>query len=243
MTTKIGTLKTVAFDAPDHQALARFYVALTGGEVHDREDDWVTAFTGDGWRLGFQAAPGHIAPRWPDPEHPQQMHLDFQVAELATATAAAERLGARKLGGGEGRNVMADPAGHPFCLCINEQSEPIRTFAVNVDCPDGEPLSAFYAAIFGYQLKYLRHRMAWIGAEESTPMGEVLFQPVADYRPPRWPEPAYPQQVHLDIHVEDIELAERQVLALGARRLPGEGVDWRVYADPDGHPFCLLWKV
>ena len=48
-----------------------------------------------------------------------------------------------------------------------------------------------------------------------------------------WPDPAHPQQVHLDVEVEDLEAAEREVLAHGASLL-------RVYADPAGHPFCLL---
>ena len=33
----------------------------------------------------------------------------------------------------------------------------------------------------------------------------------------------------------------REVLKLGATRLPGPGEGWRVYADPAGHPFCLCW--
>lgn len=243
MTSKIGKLKTVVFDAPDHKALARFYAALTGGEERYRDDQWVTMFTGDGWRLGFQFAPDHVAPRWPDQRHPQQMHLDFQVADLAAATAEAEELGARKIGTGHNWNVMADPAGHPFCLCANEQSEPIKTFAISIDCPDGERLSPFYTALLGYKVKYSQDKMAWIGAEEPIPLGEILFQPVSDYNAPQWPDPAHPQQMHLDVLVDDVDAAERQVLALGARRLPGEGADWRVYADPDGHPFCLLWTV
>jgi predicted enzyme related to lactoylglutathione lyase len=234
-------LKTVVFDAQDHRGLAKFYVALTGGEEPYADDEWVTTFTGDGWRLGFQAAPDHVAPQWPGQEHPQQMHLDFQVADLAAATAEAERLGARKIGTGESWHVMADPAGHPFCLCANEQSEPIKTFAVNIDCPDGEPLSAFYAPMLGHQVKYLQDKMAMVGTEPPAAMGDILFQPVADYRPPQWPDPAHPQQLHLDITVDDIDAAERRVLQLGAARLPGDGDNWRVFADPDGHPFCLLW--
>ena len=46
-----------------------------------------------------------------------------------------------------------------------------------------------------------------------------------------------------DIRVADIAEAEPKVLALGARRLPGEGGDFRVYADPVGHPFCLVWDA
>ena len=236
-------LKTVVFDAGDHRGLARFYVALTGGEERYADDEWVTTFTGDGWRLGFQAAPDHVAPQWPDQEHPQHMHMDFQVADVEAATAEAEKLGARKIGSFDNRHVMADPAGHPFCLCANEQTEPIGTLAVTIDCPDGEPLSAFYAALLGYKVKHLQDKLAWIGTEEPSPMGEILFQPVADYNPPQWPDPAHPQQLHLDITVENIDAAERRVLELGATRLPGDGENWRVYADPDGHPFCLLWMV
>ena len=45
---------------------------------------------------------------------------------------------------------------------------------------------------------------------------------------------------HLDIRVADVDAAEPRVLQLGARRLPGGGGDFRVYADPVGHPFCLV---
>jgi catechol-2,3-dioxygenase len=236
-------LKTVVFDAQDHRGLARFYVALTGGEERYSDDEWVTTFAGDGWRLGFQAAPDHVAPQWPAQTLPQQMHLDFQVADLAAATAEAGRLGARKIGEGETWNVMADPAGHPFCLCANEQTERMKTFAVNIDCRDAGALSAFYAAMLGYEVKYSQGTMAWIAAAEPLPMGGILFQAVENYSPPRWPDPAHPQQLHLDFLVDDIDAAERQVLTLAATRLPGEGENWRVYADPDGHPFCLTWEV
>ena len=46
------------------------------------------------------------------------------------------------------------------------------------------------------------------------------------------------------LEVTDIDAAEPRVLALGARRLPGGGgasSGFRVYADPAGHPFCLVW--
>ena len=54
---------------------------------------------------------------------------------------------------------------------------------------------------------------------------------------------AYPQQFHLDVTVHQIEAAEQGVLALGATPLDGEGENWRVYADPAGKPFCLLWNA
>ena len=71
----------------------------------------------------------------------------------------------------------------------------------------------------------------------------LAFQQAPDLRPPDWPDPERPQQFHLDIRVADIAVAEPKALALGARRLPGEGGDFRVYADPVGHPFCLVWDA
>ena len=53
---------------------------------------------------------------------------------------------------------------------------------------------------------------------------------------PTWPDPAVPQQFHLDIMVEDVAASGPLVLALGAQKLDGEDV----YADPAGHPFCLI---
>jgi hypothetical protein len=43
--------------------------------------------------------------------------------------------------------------------------------------------------------------------------------------------------MHLDVMVDDVAEADAAVVALGARRLrPGD----HVYADPAGHPFCLI---
>jgi len=57
-------------------------------------------------------------------------------------------------------------------------------------------------------------------------------------------------QVHFDVLVEDLEWAHEQVLNSGGAFLrehlsprpgaAGESVPWRVYEDPDGHPFCLV---
>lgn len=53
------------------------------------------------------------------------------------------------------------------------------------------------------------------------------------------------QQFHLDIEVDDVDVAESEVLASGATRVPDAvGEDrFRVYRDPAGHPFCLVWGV
>ena len=64
----------------------------------------------------------------------------------------------------------------------------------------------------------------------------LAFQRAPGHRPPTWPDPATPQQIHVDVMVEDVEAATPEVLALGATKLAGEGV----FADPAGHPFCLI---
>jgi hypothetical protein len=38
-----------------------------------------------------------------------------------------------------------------------------------------------------------------------------------------------------------VDAAGAAVLKLGATSLSSGGVNWRVYADPAGKPFCLCW--
>ena len=232
----IGTLKTVVLDAADLTGLADFYVALAGWTRTDVEDDWITMTTPDGWRVAVQLAPDHVPPRWPDPAHPQQAHLDLRVPDIDAAAGRAEALGATRLGGGESWHTLADPAGHPFDLCRGDDAA-TSIYAVTIDCPDAKVLSHFYADLLGMEIRYEGDVGSLIGTEGK----QVMFQNVADYTAPAWPDPAHPQQVHIDVQVEyrEIDALEEQVVALGATRLPGEGEIWRVFADPAGHPFCL----
>ncbi len=114
----IGTLRTVVLDARDIVGLSAFYTELAGWKQAYADDEWITLTTDDGWRIGLQDAPDHIPPRWPDPEHPQQAHLDLRVPELDAATDRAVALGATVLRRNETWHTLADPAGHPFDLCL-----------------------------------------------------------------------------------------------------------------------------
>jgi hypothetical protein len=70
---------------------------------------------------------------------------------------------------------------------------------------------------------------------------ELAFQRADRYEPPRWADPGHPQQEPLDIRVDDVDAAEQAVLTLGATRPPADHEDgFRVFADPAGHPFCLV---
>jgi hypothetical protein len=46
--------------------------------------------------------------------------------------------------------------------------------------------------------------------------------------------------MHLDVIVDDLDAAEAAVLDLGATKHQNQpGTSFRVFLDPDGHPFCL----
>lgn len=110
----LGRLHHVIIDCPDPAGLARFYSELLSQPVTFTSADFAVVSADDRTSgLGFQLAPGHRAPTWPDPAAPQQIHLDVMVEDVAAATPVVLAMGARKL---DGEGVFADPAGHPFCL-------------------------------------------------------------------------------------------------------------------------------
>jgi catechol 2,3-dioxygenase-like lactoylglutathione lyase family enzyme len=111
---------------------------------------------------------------------------------------------------------------------------------VVIDCPDPSTLAAFYSRLTGLPITFQADD--WVVISENDTSSGIAFQLALDHQPPDWPDPARPQQFHLDIMVEDVDLAESRVLELGARRLSIEGAVSRVYADPAGHPFCLIPK-
>jgi predicted enzyme related to lactoylglutathione lyase len=118
----IGRLHAVVLDCPDPRALALFYSAVTGWQTEDDDPNWVTLRGDGGARLSFQRAPDHQPPRWPDPAYPQQFHIDFHVDDLDEGERQVLALGAKALETPpdvKTFRVYADPAGHPFCLCID----------------------------------------------------------------------------------------------------------------------------
>jgi catechol 2,3-dioxygenase-like lactoylglutathione lyase family enzyme len=111
-----------------------------------------------------------------------------------------------------------------------------RMHHVVLDCLDPDALAAFYSALLGLPVTYRDDD--WVVVAPSDKSSGLAFQRAADFQPPTWPDPAVPQQVHLDVMVEDPAAAAPRVLALGAAKLDGRNV----YADPAGHPFCLITR-
>jgi catechol 2,3-dioxygenase-like lactoylglutathione lyase family enzyme len=115
-------------------------------------------------------------------------------------------------------------------------AEPVgRLHHLVIDCRDPAALAEFYSKLLGVPITYRSDDFVVVARNDTT--SGLAFQLAPDHRPPTWPDPAIPQQMHLDVMVDDVEAARPQVLALGARRL---GSGDQVYADPAGHPFCLI---
>ncbi len=121
--SSVARFSLVALDCPDPRALAEFYAALTGWPIdEDSSEEWVELVSAGGPTLAFQRAPAHEAPSWPDGA-PQQAHLDFDVPDLDTGEAHVLDIGATKTDvqpKPDRWRVFLDPAGHPFCLVIDE---------------------------------------------------------------------------------------------------------------------------
>ncbi|MFC0110788.1 VOC family protein [Kibdelosporangium aridum] len=114
--------------------------------------------------------------------------------------------------------------------------------SVVFDCKDPAKLGDFYAQLIGGTVT--NDDPDWVVV--TDPAGQRLaFQVAPDHQPPKFPDTAGSQQVHLDIKVDDPDEAERQALALGATRVTEEHHEdhFRVFRDPAGHTFCLVYGV
>ncbi len=125
-----------------------------------------------------------------------------------------------------------------------------------LDTTDARRLAEFYRALLG---------LSYRAGDEPPPTGEpdpagrdwlvlrgsgqpdLAFQQVETLPASTWPDPAVPQQLHLDLtvpSVAELTVQHERALALGARLLLDRSDDpdepLRVYADPSGHPFCLF---
>lgn len=114
-----------AIEAPDPSALARFYAELLGWHIgHEEPGTSILAASPRGPFFVFQQADGYQTPTWPPVDGAQRpmMHFDFQVGDLDEAVAEAVALGARLASAQPHENirVLLDPAGHPFCLCRDD---------------------------------------------------------------------------------------------------------------------------
>lgn len=123
-----------AIDATDARGLAEFYRELLGLRYRvgdepppdgaEDDDSWLVLVGADGNRkIAVQRVDSLPRSTWPSHEVPMQLHLDFSVSsrdELEHQKERALGLGATVLldrtEDAEALYVLADPAGHPFCI-------------------------------------------------------------------------------------------------------------------------------
>jgi catechol 2,3-dioxygenase-like lactoylglutathione lyase family enzyme len=110
-----------------------------------------------------------------------------------------------------------------------------RLHHIVIDCPEPAALAAFYSALLGLPVTYRSDDWVVVAVDDTS--SGLAFQLAPDHQPPTWPGHGIAQQVHLDIMVEDVAAAVPLVRALGATELANA-----VFADPAGHPFCLIQR-
>ncbi|WP_409483401.1 VOC family protein [Arsenicicoccus dermatophilus] len=129
--TLSARLDLIVLDCPDVTALSTFYSQLLGWPAQDGSDEDFTTLVPPGGgvspnnpdgrtSLAFQRVDDYTAPTWPGSTHPQQLHLDFCVADIDAAEPEVLALGATRHPHQPSKDgafrVYLDPAGHPFCL-------------------------------------------------------------------------------------------------------------------------------
>lgn len=136
-------LRAVVLDATNARAVAEFYRELLGfvyrtgdeapppGQPDPQGQDWLVLRDQEGEaRLAVQCVAELPPSTWPDPQVPQQLHLDMTVGDVEQLARQCERalaLGAKVLldrssDPDEPLYVFADPAGHPFCIFVSPDS-------------------------------------------------------------------------------------------------------------------------
>ena len=197
--------------------LGQFYAGLLGWRII--RDDWIKVGPGP---EGFP----HLAfgDGWTDRGHPERGHVDLRVPAVAAAVERAVAAGGFVVAEhGDAHVVVVDPFGHPVCV-RDGGGAPSAVDRVVLDCPVGAAgaMAAFYEGLLGS-------------------LDRLRFREIPGFVATTWPDPAVPEQVHLDLHFADRDAAVARAEGLGARRLPrprgGGGVV--TLADPAGHPVCL----
>ncbi|HVA53453.1 MAG TPA: VOC family protein [Acidimicrobiales bacterium] len=117
----------------------------------------------------------------------------------------------------------------------------IKLGSVSLDCADPKALASFWADLLGGAIAYTSDDFVAVRLDQLW----LSTVRVGDYQAPDWPDGSPPQQIHLDLAVDDLDEAELRALSLGARKTEHQPSPdtFRVMLDPAGHPFCLTTGV
>jgi predicted enzyme related to lactoylglutathione lyase len=161
----------------------------------------------------------------------------YASQRLPSRTVASDSRRERTDDDQQGRQVTAEAGRVPTTIVdILAGMAIARMPLLAIDCPDPGALAGFYGAMLDWKIDDSTNP-ASVCAENGQC---IAFHQVAGYTPPTWPTQDRPQQMHLDLLVDDLDAAEAAVTELGATKHPDQtGTSYRVFLDPAGHPFCL----
>jgi hypothetical protein len=123
------------------------------------------------------------------------------------------------------------------CDLMLTMSAVARLGAVSLDATDPGPLARFYQDLLGLHVYFDSPDFVALSGASVL----LTIHRVSDLQPADWPTGPVPKQIHLDLSVDDLDLAEKAAIALGAIKADVQPTAerWRVMIDPAGHPFCL----
>ena len=81
-----------------------------------------------------------------------------------------------------------------------------------IDCPDAGALAGFYGALLGWNVK---DEGDWAEIRPDDGSNCISFQQVDGYQAPEWPGQSLPQQMHLDLVVQDLDDGEKRPSSWG----------------------------
>lgn len=143
---------------------------------------------------------------------------------------------------------------------MTDDATRIRLVQTGLDSTDARKLAEFYRVLF--ELEYAEadeprpadrphdRGRDWLVLRNPYGGPQLAFQQVEHLLEPDGPDDPVPQQMHLDLSVaslEELRIQHERVLTLGGTLLrnrdrldPDDEERFRVYRDPEGHPFCIF---
>jgi catechol 2,3-dioxygenase-like lactoylglutathione lyase family enzyme len=217
--------KDLCIDANDAGRIGRFWAAVLGLDLHER-DDGVVRLSGP--------TPEHTVWINPVPEPvtvKQRVHLDVNAASVDDVVAAgASVLDAESFPWA----VLADPEGGELCVFVREPPVGPRLYEIGIDTASTESaaaIAAWWGSLLGANVMHDERGYSYVDSVPGAPFDSLDFVPV--------PEPkTVKNRIHLDLVTDDVSA----LVAVGARvvRPRDEEIAWTVLADPDGNEFCAF---
>ena len=116
-----------------------------------------------------------------------------------------------------------------------------------LDCDNPVALAEFYSKVTGLKVQAFdegetAETCEWLELLDENDCTKMGFQKIENYQKPTWPTGGLPQQAHMDFHAKDLDIAEKELLTIGAIKVDFQPKPhrFRVYLDPAGHPFCFV---